>query len=381
MKNIHLLLIILVIAFLDFSCGSKNPDGEEPEQAAVTSDTSSVIENAAGLNTGRTVIALKRQPFSPVIRTGGIILTDSKDIIVVTAKSSGILKFSNHFVFPGVKTVDGQLLFTISGEELAEDNSELNFMQIKADLEKSRANYERAQKLIPDKIITEEHFLSIRNEYEKSLNAFNNLKGSYGKSGNMINSPGNGYIRDIFVTEGQKVTAGEKLATVVIQHKLVLKSYFSPGNLNVLSAIDRANFTVGYSQKLFRTTDLNGELISTGKSTGENSFYIPLYFKMDYSPDLIEGTFAEVYLIGKEVRDAIAVPNTALMEEYGKLYVFVDDGDGDYTKRYITPGNNNGEYTEVLEGLSENEMIVATGTYQVKLSLMTNTAPAHAHNH
>jgi multidrug efflux pump subunit AcrA (membrane-fusion protein) len=58
---------------------------------------------------------------------------------------------------------------------------------------------------------------------------------------------------------------------------------------------------------------------------------------MNYDPDLIEGTFAEVYLIGKEIKDAIVVPNSALLEEYGKLYVFVENSDGDFIKRYITP--------------------------------------------
>jgi hypothetical protein len=69
------------------------------------------------------------------------------------------------------------------------------------------------------------------------------------------------------------------------------------------------------------------------------------------------------------------------MEEYGKLYVFVEDEDGDFLKRYITAGNNNGEFTEVVKGLEENETIVATGTYNIKLAQMGNSAPAHTHNH
>lgn len=100
---------------------------------------------------------------------------------------------------------------------------------------------------------------------------------------------------------------------------------------------------------------------------------------MDYVPELIEGTFAEVYLIGKEIPDAIAVPNTAIMEEYGKYYVFQLHEDGDFVKRYVTTGFNNGEYTQILTGLEGNETIVATGTYQVKLSQMSTTAPAHNH--
>jgi multidrug efflux pump subunit AcrA (membrane-fusion protein) len=124
---------------------------------------------------------------------------------------------------------------------------------------------------------------------------------------------------------------------------------------------------------------MNGEKISFGKSTGENSFYIPVYFRMDYTPELIEGTFAEVYLIGKEIKDVIVVPNNALLEEYGKLYVYVEDFDGDFLKRYIIPGYNNGEFTQVLSGLAENETIVVSGTYQIRLSQMSTSSPAHNH--
>jgi len=376
MKNI-INLILTVLFFVFAGCSSKtnidtgntSPEGEVQNEA---------VEETAEDN-DHTVITLKKQPFAFIVKTGGRIMVDRKDIIIVTAKSSGIVKFIDHFLFPGVKISTGQQLFTISGDQLADDNTELNFSQIKADLEQATANYERAKKMISDKIITEEHFLSMKNEYDKALNEFNNLNGTSGKNGKLISSPDKGYIREIYITEGQKVTSGQELASIVIEHNLVLKADVSPEYLNLLPTIEKANFKVGYSKHLFKTDELDGKKISFGKSPGENSFYIPVYFRMKYNPDLIEGTFAEVYLIGKEIKDAIVVPNSSLMEEYGKLFVYVEDFDGDFLKRYIKSGYSNGEYTQVLDGLAENEKIVATGTYQVKLSQMSNSAPAHNH--
>ncbi len=126
---------------------------------------------------------------------------------------------------------------------------------------------------------------------------------------------------------------------------------------------------------------MNGRKISHGKSTGENSFYIPVYFRMDYDPELIEGTFAEVFLVGKKLNDAIVVPSIALMEEFGKLYVFIAHEHGDFIKRYVSTGYTDGENTLVLSGLSENERIVTSGAYLIKLSLMSTSVPAHRHNH
>jgi RND family efflux transporter MFP subunit len=325
---------------------------------------------------GYRLLKLAKQPFSFVLRTGGRITVDSRDIVFITARSSGLVKLSNDYLFPGIRISNGEVLFTISGEQLAEDNTELNFRQIKADLEQATANYNRAKQLISDKIITETDFLAAKNDYEKLLNSYENLNATSG--GNLVRASGGGYLKEIFVTEGQKVIAGQKLASLVIEHNLVLKADVSPDHLRVLPSITTANFTVGYSDKLYRLSDMNGRKISMGKSTGENSYYIPLYFRLDFKPELIEGTFAEVYLIGGEIKDAIVVPNKALMEEYGKMYVFVAEA-GKFIKKYIETGYTDGEQTMVYSGLTGNETIVCEGTYRVKLMNTVTTSPAHNH--
>lgn len=358
--------------------GCRTDKGEKPATApeAIEPDP-----HEAGEEPEHTVMTIKKQPFAFVIRTGGRIMSDSKDVEIVTAKSSGIVKFTSHTFFPGVKVTRRQHLFSVSGEQLADDNTELRFMQIKADLEKASANYERAKSFVADKIITQENFLQAKNEYDKIQNEYNNLNNIIGSSGNTILSPADGYVREVFVTEGQMITTGQPLASIVTEHKLILKADVSPDHLEKLHSIEKANFTVGYNKKVFKTDELNGSRISFGRSTGENSFYVPVFFQIDFDPELIEGTFADVWLIGRETRDAIAVPNSALMEEYGKLYVFVEDEDGDFLKRYITAGSGNGESTEVISGLAENDIIVATGTYNIKMSLMSSTPAGNTHNH
>jgi len=282
-------------------------------------------------------------------------------------------------LFPGVKVSRGQNLFTISGEQLTEDNSQLRYKQLKADLTRATKNYERAKNLISDKIITEEHFLTVNNEYEKALNEFENMDATYSAEGNLVSSPGNGYIREIFASEGQKVSSGEVLASIIVERKLILKVNVSPDNLDILPQIENANFRVGYSKKVYKTSEMNGRKIAFGKSTAGNSFYIPVYFSIDYDSGLIEGSFAEVFLTGELKENMIVVPNSALMEEFGKFYVFVAHDDGDFVKRFISTGYSDGESTVVMDGLSENEKIVSEGAYLIKLSQMTTVAPAHNH--
>lgn len=375
MEKIYVLMYSMIYVFL-LSCSTN---------AEHTESTETPIGESEYHNEGdapeHTVITLKKQDFAYTIRTGGRIMVDNKAISIVTAKSSGIVRFSDQLLFPGVWTAAGKELFTIGGDQLTEGNAELRLKQLKYDLDKATENYERAKSLITDQIITRGHFLEIKNEYEKTLDEFNNLNINAGSSGHVVSSSVSGYIREIFVTEGQMVTPGQSLASVLTENSMILQADISPEYLSIMSGIDKASFITSYSKKPYKTWEMNGSRISHGRSTGDNSFYIPVFFRIDYDPDLAEGTYAEVYLIGKETKNTLVIPNSALMEEYGKLFVFVEDGDGDFKKRYITVGNTNGEFAEVVEGLEENETIVATGAYNIKLALMTNNLPAHSHNH
>ena len=386
MKN-PLFFILILFAAISAGCSSgsardNDPAGGQQETAATAHEheEAAAPEHEQSVDSsGYRLLTLKRQPFAFTLKTGGMIMADNKDVILVTAKSAGIVRFGNARLFPGVKVNRGQTLFTISGEQLTEDNTELRYRQLKADLDRATRNYERAKNLISDKIITEEHFLSVKNEYEKALNEFENLDATYSERGNSVSSPGNGYIREIFAGEGQKVSPGEALASIIIERNLILKADVSPDNMDILPTIESANFRVGYSKKLYKTSEMNGRKIAFGKSTGGNSFYVPVYFSIDYDPGLIEGSFAEVFLTGEKKENLIVVPNSSLMEEFGKLYVFVAHEDGDFVKRFITAGYSDGENTVVTEGLSENEKIVSEGAYLIKLSQMPSAAPAHNH--
>jgi hypothetical protein len=161
---------------------------------------------------------------------------------------------------------------------------------------------------------------------------------------------------------------------------MVLRVDIPPSEFEIIDRIKSAKFTTGYTVDIYDTKEMNGEMISYGRSTGNNSFYIPMYFKIDYNSELIPGTYADIWLVGEEIEDAIVIPNSSILEEYGKFYVFIDHGNH-FDKRYIIPGMNDGDHTMILSGLDENETVVTDGAYQVKLSMITSIPNTHNHNH
>lgn len=324
---------------------------------------------------------VSKVPFYWTLNTSGEILAGNKSKMIITAKSDGIVQFLDGSIFPGLRIYRGEKLFQLKGDFMTENNIELDYKKIRADLERDSANFSRAKKSFADKMITESDFLAAKNMYEITLAEFNNMNASFGNEGIIVTSPGSGFIDQVFINEGQKVYAGDKLASIFTEDALVLKAEVSPDHFDKLSLVTGANFKVGYSDKLYSTEEMNGMKISVARITGENSYFIPVFFKIDYDPGLIVGTYAEVYLKGKDMFDSLVVPNASLMEESGKLYVFIADDDGDFEKRYVSTGYTDGEFTQITSGLSENEEIVTEGAYLVRLSLNTAATPEHSHNH
>ena len=327
-----------------------------------------------------TVSTVRPSEFSFIYKTAGQILPGKKDEIIITAATPGIISFTRQLPYPGTRIETGQHLFLISGNGLTDNNTDLEYIKIRSEYLSARENFERAEKLIDDKLITREHYLDSRLSYEKALAEYNIYRKTLSDAGSLVSSPSDGYINRLYVKEGEMVGAGDRIASLITGHNMVLKADIPLSDMDIAGRIRAANFTTGYRQRIFSTEEMKAEIISYGKSIGENSWYIPLYFSLGNQNELVPGSFADIWLKGEKIEGAITVPNSSLMEEYGKMYVFMAVGDT-FQKRYITCGKSNGEVTHVLEGLDAGDRIVTGGTYRVKLLLQGSDLPEHGHNH
>ena len=406
--SIKYLVTVAFIAIAGISCQPKDgsPGLNEKEGASSEEAISSVAEAGLHSQTATTEITghtpgeegeedheheeglpehteyiVSKKPFHAVYKTSGMIMVDTKDEISITAKSPGIVRFEDHFLYPGVPVEKGTRLFSITGDDLTENNTSVNFTRAESEYLTAKSNLERAEKLIREKLITEEHYLEIKNEFNKAEAEYMAFGKSSGKEGSQILSPEKGYILEVYITEGESVVPGQELAKIIIEHNMVLKAEVSPSRMDFIETVSGARFSSGYSNMIYSTGDMHGHTISYGRSTGENSFYIPVYIRFDFDRNLIPGTFVDVWLLGKEIPEAVVIPNSAVLEDFGKYYVILETREGTFENHYFTPGFTDGEYTQVLEGLNVGDVIISEGAYQVKMSMMTGVPPAHNHNH
>ena len=79
---------------------------------------------------------------------------------------------------------------------------------------------------------------------------------------------------------------------------------------------------------------------------------------------------------------ALTIPNSALLEEQGTYFVFVQVNPELFEKREVKVGITDGLKTEILKGISQQERVVTKGAILVKLAQATGTLDAHSgHNH
>jgi len=149
------------------------------------------------------------QPFHEIIKASGEILSAPGDEVIVTANADGAVSFADNNFTVGSLISNGQALFVLSGSSNVVDNTESRYKEAKVNYEKAKLDYERASALIKEKIVSEKDFLATKAAYENAEITYNTLAKNYSPRGQRINAPLRGYLKNVLVSEGQYVTAGQ----------------------------------------------------------------------------------------------------------------------------------------------------------------------------
>ena len=206
------------------------------------------------------------------------------------------------------------------------------------------------------------------------------LSKSQSAQGTRVTAPISGYLKSRLVNEGEFVSVGQPIAVISQNKQLQLRAEVPEKYYKELSTITSANFKTPYDNTVYELSKLDGRLVSFGKASGNNSFYIPVTFAFNNVGDIVPGSFVEVFLISSPIREALIVPLSALVEEQGVYYVFIQLDEEGYRKQEVTLGGDNGSEVQILSGLKPGEVVVTKGAMQVKLASMSSAIP-HGHSH
>lgn len=322
-----------------------------------------------------------RKKIGDVVRASGQILPAVGDEVAISAKFNGIVRLQNAKAVAGAHVKSGETLFTLTGGQVPFENIEATLATSRAELATSKAEYERAAELIKDRLITQADFNTAKLRYETAQINFNNLNRNYHQGGRAVATPIGGFIRSIFVSEGQYVTVGQPLASITKNQQILLRADVSLKDAARVQSVTEANFKLVQSKETFNTRQLNGRVVTSAKVAAANSPFIPVQFQMNSHPSIVPGSFADVYLVTSAIQEALVIPSSALIEEQGVYYVYIQTAGETFQKREVKTGVTDGINVQIVSGASEGERVVTKGAFQIKLSSASGALPAHGHEH
>lgn len=395
MRNISILLLVFVIFFTacqnqksekqetisareadhnhdeNTPCDKETPKNTEPNEDEI------IFTKAQAAKTNFEVREIHPRTFHQIVKTTGQILPAPGDEAIIVATSNGVVSYNSKQLLEGSSVKKGETLFHISSQNMAEGDY---YSKLKIAYETAKNNYERAKSLIDDKIISQKEYETLQMEYKNAKLAFDAIAVNKTTKGVGITAPINGYVKNILIREGEYVTVGQPIATLSQNKRLVLRAEVSEKYYNALKNISSANFQTSYDNKVYSLTELNGRLLSYGKTSDNDSFYVPVSFEFDNKGEVIPGSFVEVFLISSPIANTLTVPVSALTNEMGIFYVYIQLDEEGYRKQEVTLGANNGKEVQVTKGIKTGDKVVTQGAYQVKMAANSGAIP-HGHTH
>jgi RND family efflux transporter MFP subunit len=317
------------------------------------------------------------QPFHTVIHTSGKVKLQPQSETTLHAQSAGSVQL---LAVLGETVKKGDLLAIISGSGI-ENNMSLKLKERKINFEKSRSDYIRSKPLVENKVVSQKDFLQIQSNYEQDSLRYYQLAGLVSQQGLKLTASSDGYISKVEVTNGEFVSSGDPVLQISSNNRILIKSFVNQSDFRKVDGIFDANFRVSGDDSTLTLNELEGKITSKNAFITENNTRIPVTFSAVNDGSLMPGMFLEVYLLTNKKDNVLVVPLSAIIEEQGKYFVFVQTGGESFVKREIEIVNNDGIKAEIQQGLKSGDRVVTRGAYQIKLASLSGDLPLHGHTH
>lgn len=371
-----------------FGCGSHGHDLGHEHEHEHEQEQEEEHAHEGHSHAGETVMDTHRQEelgvstwtvepgeFSEVIHTSGQIASAIGDETTVVARTSGIVSLGR--LTEGAAIGKGAVIATVSSRDIGSGDQ---LAKARSTYENALKEYERDLQLREDNIVSESHLDKSKLAYEIAKAEYDALGGGSPSSGVTVTSPLGGFVKKLYVRQGDYVETGQPVATVSQNRRLSLRADVPEKDYGMVGLVTDANFKTASSSSTYSLSELGGRLVSYGRTSSED-FYIPVTFEFDNKGDIVPGSYVEVFLKTTPLQSCITVPVEAVMEDQGVRYVFVRHESDSFLRREVEVGTSDGRKVLVRKGLEAGDEVVVSGAVHVKLASVTAVPSGHTHNH
>jgi RND family efflux transporter MFP subunit len=204
------------------------------------------------------------------------------------------------------------------------------------------------------------------------------------ETGYALRAPIAGEISSIEVAMGQHVAQEQVICEIINPDLIWLTAYVPEHDLAALQGLTGAHVRLSaYPDQLFDLqADLGGKLAYQARVLDPETRTATVRYELQ-NPDgiLRGGMFADVLLASGSIEDAVAIPESAIVQQDGLSVAFVMLDGEHFEKRVLQLGIRDAGMVEVKGGLEAGERVVTRGAYLVRLAASAPDSFGHGHVH
>ena len=296
------------------------------------------------------------------------------DFTTIVATTSGKVQFAGNVV-AGTKVSVNEPLFYLDGSDVTDNDAAVKFAEAESNYQLAKADYERKKNLFIDKIVSERDYQAAETLYRQAEARFESMKRSFGEGKVTLKPAISGYVAAVLVANGDYVQPGTPLATIQRDGGVNLVAELPVRYAQMLQDVTTVN--VETAQGVYDVDALGGTCV-VGSAANECNM-LPVTVSANSVPGVVPGSIVTLYLSCSSASGyCVVVPRTALVEEMGCMFVFVQNNPTSFEKRSVTVGETDGRYVQIIEGVEAGERVVSKGGVILKLSQGAAALDPHA---
>ena len=258
--------------------------------------------------------------------------------------------------------VDDYLLENASVAVVENDLQEVAVEAAQVNSDKANADLKRVKNLFSQNAVTETQLENAEVGAKAALSQLKLAKKNYDDT--FLKTPIAGRLAQKFVSMGQMITPGTKIASVVDNSRMKLKAgvpeeyiaLVKPGNMVQVSCDAVAD--QGF-KGVVKTVALKADAQT-------RTFQVEIELPNDRSHSLKSGMFARAEITSSHADRSLVIPTTALMENAGRSPAVYVVRDSMAFLRTVNPGMRNDSLVEIKSGLLLQDIVVTFGQQNLK---------------
>ncbi|PZO26851.1 MAG: efflux RND transporter periplasmic adaptor subunit [Flavobacteriaceae bacterium] len=375
------IILLSVLSLMLFACGkgekeqsidslisSKNVKALQEKKVALQAEIATIEEALATLDVKVDealfgVTTVKDTVFNHYLEVQGNV--DTKENIVIQPEYSGTL--TSLTVKAGQRVSKGQILGRVDDAGMSQQlASAENQYQL------AKTTFDRQKNLWDKKIGSEIQYLQAQTQMVSAQKAVSQIKAQLAKT--VIRAPFTGTIDEVFVEKGEVVApSAQGLMRIVNLGNMYVSTTIPESYIGKLKIGDQVDVFLTSLGKTYK-----GKVRQVGSFINPNNRSFGIEVSVPNPENLLRpNQVAKLKIIDYISKDAIVVPTGVIQEDANHdQFVFVVDGSNGKTgkakKVLVKTGKSSDNVTEILSGLSTNDVIVTDGVNNISEGMKLN---------